>query len=100
MIANLQSKLLGLLLGLTVASLGSVLASDAAAQEFVYQSSSPVWYQDTVYYHRVYQGNFWHWTPELNWHRHDRYVDVPYRVPSEYSYTPPAYVPTVIIYYR
>ena len=54
----------------------------------------PVYYQ--TYYQPVYQGTSWYWSPTTGWQSYNRYVDVPYQVPT-YSY--PQAVPVTTTYY-
>lgn len=103
-----RTSLLTLVLVLTAACCGLGLATQAQAQQVVYYSSAPapqaVYYSSDpvvyqVQYQRVYQGASWHWSPELGWHTHANYIDVPRWVPSSYVYPQSSYSPVVTTYY-
>ena len=104
-----RTRLLTLALALTAACCGLGWATDAHAQQVTYYYASPapqtVYYPETVYYsaptyqtyyQRVYQGTSYYWSPTSGWQSYNRYVDVPYQVPT-YSYSQA--VPVTTTYY-
>jgi hypothetical protein len=103
-----RTRLLTLVLVLTAAYCGLGLATEAQAQGVAnYYSTSapqtvyypgPVYYQ--TYYQRVYQGTSWYWNPTWGWQTYNRYIDVPYQVPTTYTYPQTSFVPSTITYYR
>jgi hypothetical protein len=61
-------------------------ATEAHAQQVESYPFERVVYE--LHYDRVYTGTSWHWSPELGWHTHANYVDVPHWVPVRYTYWP------------
>jgi hypothetical protein len=106
-----RKRTLTLVLALAAACCGLGLASEARAQQVVYDSWAPAshvvdgywaptWHavydpsDPVVYelrYERVYQGTTWHWSPALGWHTHDHYLYVPRWVPRSYVYPQSSY---------
>jgi hypothetical protein len=100
-----RTRLLTLALAFAAAGCWLGSATDAHAQQVTYYYASPapqtVYYPaETVYYQtsyqRVYQGTSWYWSPTAGWQSYNRYVDVPYQVPT---YVYPQTVPVTTTYY-
>lgn len=100
-----RTRLLTLALAFAAAGCWLGSATDAHAQQVTYYYASPapqtVYYPaETVYYQtsyqRVYQGTSWYWSPTSGWQSYNRYVDVPYQVPT---YVYPQTVPVTTTYY-
>jgi hypothetical protein len=100
-----RTRLLTLAMALAAACCWLGSATDAHAQQVTYYYASPapqtVYYPaETVYYQtsyqRVYQGTSWYWSPTAGWQSYNRYVDVPYQVPT---YVYPQTVPVTTTYY-
>jgi len=95
-----RTRLLTLAMALAAACCWLGSATDAHAQQVTYYYPQTTYYSAPTYCQtytqRVYQGTSWYWSPTSGWQSYNRYVDVPYQVPT---YVYPQTVPVTTTYY-
>ena len=80
--------LLTVAVGASVATVAMTHVETTWGQQVVYTPPTPTIAPASVHYHRVYQGTFWHWTPEVGWHTHDHFTYVPHWGMTYYTARP------------